>query len=746
MNHNGKMNKVDPSDPSIYYVGQWETEDKRHFSARAYNKCFFTFYGPEVKVYLITGSDKGICEIWLDGVFQAFIDCYDISKKEICVFHKTELEGTASHNLVLVIKREKSEKAEGNIIEIGGFEALAPINYAAELKRRCETEYAVIRNNLKTWKDSGEWRPVSYKAVIPEKGVVLLPGIVRHVYDLNIKNLKHCFSVPDYCEGPPPEWMEGEGRNHPGWSAWLPGANEGRMLGGAATALRWGEDPELRLIVDKVISDIKNRMRDDGYYNYYPENDSYELNFSIDEWTDRSHFPGYASIYSERKNYDRVFWTRGMIAAMQAGNPDAPILLRRMYDWFNSQTKYLVNILYGGNSTNGMPGGPLVCRSKIGKPDDMITNERYFDQDCWFKTLEEKQPMAFIAYPGERPHCYVLLSIETIADEYLITGNEKYLNALLGAWDIYSRYYCHFGGQTAICEIDGPYPPGSYFISTGHNGETCGHVFWGWINQRLMQLYPQEEKYIAQIEGLIYNTLLNGRTDEGHTRYHIRLHGKKDTAGNPGSCCQVSSTMAISSIPQYIYMTDKAGVFVNLFIPSRFDSPFGKITMKTNFPSSGKVELIVDPNHETNRFSVSIRVPVWALDEIPVFVNGNYAGTGKAGGRVTINRNWCNGDTISFDIPYGVQFYHYTGTDQSPDNRSRYTLLYGPILMALVAPECKGPELIPRIKMNVQDLKRILKRDDDNPLHLKIPNNPYYFVPYWDAGDEGFTCVPVIEE
>jgi hypothetical protein len=740
------LRRVSPIDSSIYYIGKWETDGKRRFSDVAYTKCYFTFHGPTINVYAISGPDKGICEILLDGEFQVKADCYGESEKEICIFQKTGLEGPGVHNLLMVTGREKNAKAAGNILEIGGFEAVTPIDYAAELKRQCNREYTVIQNNLKTWKESDKWEPVPYEAVIPERGVVLLPGVVRHIYDINIKNIKHCASLPDYCEGDPPNHMQGEDRKHAGWSRWLPGSNEGRMLGGAAISLRWEEDPELRKIVDKIIGDMKNRIRDDGYYNYYEEKDSYELNFSIDEWTDRSQFPGYASVFSERKNYDRVFWTRGMIAAMKAGNPDSPILLRRMYDWFNKQTKYLVNILYGGNSTNGMPGGPLVYRSEIGKPEDMITNERYFDQDCWFDTLANRQPMAFIAYPGERPHCYVLLSIETIADEYLITGDEKYLKALLGAWEVYNRYYRHIGGQTAICEIDGPYPPGSYFITTGHNGETCGHVFWGWINERLMQLYPHEEKYIAQIEGLIYNTLLNDRTEEGHTRYHIRLHGKKDTAGNPGSCCQVSSTMAIASIPQYIYLTNKDGVFVNLFIPSEFDSQFGKIAMKTDFPFSGKVDLTIGPVQNIGRFNISIRVPGWALSEVSFLINGSFAGEGKPGERIVLNREWRMGDCISFVIPYGPQLYLYTGTDQSPDNYSRYTMLYGPVLMALNAPECKGPDVIPRIRMKPESLLAALKPMADNPLHFPVPGSNYTFIPYWDADDEGFTCVPVIEE
>ncbi|MDR1025108.1 MAG: glycoside hydrolase family 127 protein, partial [Treponema sp.] len=340
--------------------------------------------------------------------------------------------------------------------------------------------------------------------------------------------------------------------------------------------------------------------------------------------------------------------------------------------------------------------------------------------------------------------CYALLPVEAIADEYRATGDGKYLNALLGAWDIYHDHYKHTGGPTAICEMHGPYPPGTRYITTGHNGETCGSVFWAWINQRLVQLYPREEKYIAQIEEVVYNTLCNCRDERGHTRYHIRLHGKKDGAGNVNSCCQVSSTMAISSIPQYIYLTNQDTVFVNLFIPSEFDSSFGKLTMETDFPVSGRVTVGVDPTAGEGRFTISVRAPCWINGPMAVSVNGTFAAGGTAGGRITINRLWKKGDTISFTIPYGFRPVHYTGTDQAEDNGSRYTMLYGPILMALDA-DCKDPQTIPRIKGSPADLIASLKPTPGSPLHFPVPGTAYTYMPYWDAKNEGFTCLPVIE-
>jgi hypothetical protein len=738
-----KLKKVSAGDSSIRYFGKWETDARGYSTQSAYSRCYFTFYGEEARVYALSGPGQGICDVWLDGEYQTGADCYAEQEGEFRLFEKSGIIGTAVHNLVVLAKRGKNDRSLGNKITLSGAAAVLPVDYPAELKKQMEAEYELIQTKQKLWKKPDEWKPVSYRANMPEHGVKLLPGIVRNTFDSNINNLKYCFTLPHYCEGENAPWLTLE-EMKAGWSGALPASNEGRMLGGAAGVLCWEENPDMRAIVEKVVADIKARTRADGYYNYYTE----ERSYATDHWMhpkDPSQEPNHDGQTSERKNYDRVFWTRGMLAAIQAGNPDAPVLLRRMYDWFNRQEQYLSHILVGGNATNGAPGGPLVYNSDIGKPDDIITSMRYFDQDFWFRSFAEAQPMAFSHYPGERPHCYDLLPVEAIADEYIATGDQKYLDALMGAWDIYNQYYKHTGGTSAICESGGPYPPGTYYVTTGHTGETCGSVFWGWINQRLMQIYPNEEKYIAQIEELIYNTLVNCRDEKGFTRYHIRLHGKKDGAVNENSCCQVSSTIAISSIPQYIYLTDIDGVFVNLFIPSVFDSDFGKLFMETDFPQSGKVSITVEPRQEGERFTISVRVPGWASGAVTALVNGKAAGSACSGERIVLNRAWKKGDVVSLVIPFGFSPVQYTGTDQAEGNLSRYTLLYGPILMALDGGGADDKN-IPRLKTTPEKLIASLKPVQGKALHFPVPGTDYTILPYWDARETGFTCVPIIEE
>jgi DUF1680 family protein len=263
-----------------------------------------------------------------------------------------------------------------------------------------------------------------------------------------------------------------------------------------------------------------------------------------------------------------------------------------------------------------------------------------------------------------------------------------------------------------------------------------------------MQLYPQEEKYSAQVEEVLYNTLIPGKAGDKEKKIgnvgYLSLQGKKGEPGNGNSCCQVSACIADSAIPQWIYMTGRTAVYVNLFAASIFDSPFGKIVMETDFPYSGKVDISVEPLPGAPRFELSIRSPHWALADVDVYLNGVFASSGRPGERITLNRQWQKGDRLSFTLPLGPRLIKYTGADQSPDGKSRYTMLYGPVLMASTDPLCTGGDYIPHIAMESEDLLKSLKAKPGKTLRLSIPGTDNAFVPYWEAPSEGFSCVPVI--
>lgn len=84
------------------------------------------------------------------------------------------------------------------------------------------------------------------------------------------------------------------------------------------------------------------------------------------------------------------------------------LCLRKFYDWFNN-CSYLNILLDGSNSTNGPPGGGLVYFSPIGKSEDLVVTERYFDQEYYINELKNENPLL-------RKSCLMRLSMSEYVD------------------------------------------------------------------------------------------------------------------------------------------------------------------------------------------------------------------------------------------------------------------------------------------------------------------------------------------
>ena len=232
---------------------------------------------------------------------------------------------------------------------------------------------------------------------------------------------------------------------------------------------------------------------------------------------------------------------------------------------------YLPDVLQGGNATNGLPGGPLVYHSPAGVDQPTWSRPwRYYDQDYWLRALTSREPLALSHYPGERPHCYALLGFEAFVDEYRATGDKKYLDAILGAWDIYTGSFKHVGGVTTICERADVYPPKSYILTTPTNGETCGSIFWIDINSKLLQLFPSEERFANEVEESLYNGVFAAQDDNGYIIYkYLKLEGEKLAGSCRNTCCEVSTAGLMGRLPEFIYSLADDGIYLNCSPPRR---------------------------------------------------------------------------------------------------------------------------------------------------------------------------------
>jgi uncharacterized protein len=585
----------------------------------------------------------------------------------------------------------------------------------------------VLMNNPGNVTPASTWKPPSHKARKPLGGVTLNSGLFQTAMENNIRYLLSSYTVDELLR----QFRQRAGiSNPPGlpkpktrfWEEDLAGSNAGRFLMGAGNTVRWIDHPELRRRLNAVVDGIAQCRERDGYIMAYPKDTIF---------------------FSERGAYTRAWLTHGLIEAGNAGNQKAFELLRGYYDWFN-QCSYLPHLMrFAVQGGQGMIANTRLYFTPVGKPADIQVIQRYFQENYWLDQLASRDDRAVWQYPYDRPHCYLLTNVLAYLDLYRATGDPRYINAVKGAWDLYHDKWENTGGTISIIEFV-VCPPKSYLLNAQLE-ELCGNSFWAFLNQRLHDLEPEEEKYVAEIEQSIYNAGLAALAGPQGFRYHQLLVHHKDRPTAINTCCEGQGTRLIGSLPEHIYSIAPDGIYVNLFEPSMIvwkqhgrDLSL-KMTTKFPFGPDVKLEFVAE---QSARARIRVRVPSWAASETAVQVNGRVAGKGRPGSYVTLDRTWSKGDTVSFKLPARLRVVRYTGFSQIPEH-DRFAILYGPILLAAVG--------APEVRLQAAEAKRpeslidLLRPIPDQPLHYTVQSNPgIEYMPYWQIDNQQFNCFPAI--
>jgi len=587
---------------------------------------------------------------------------------------------------------------------------------------RIETEY-IHRDRPDRVTDPATWKPVPYQAHAPVKGVTLEGGVFETTMRNNIVYLMESYTVDDLLL----QFRERAGKPIPPsnrkpdqfWETDLAGSNAGRFLMGAGNTLRWIDDPELRKRVDAVVAGIAE-CRD--------------ANGNVMAFNDDTIF------FSERGAYTRAWLTHGLIEAGYAGHPETFKMLRANYDRFN-QARFLPELMRAAvQGGQGMIANTRMYFTPEGKAADIQLIQRYYLEDKWLDALARYDKDQIWQYPYDRPHCYLLTNLEAYMDVYRATGDRRVHDGVKAGWEMYKEHWVQPGGSISIIEYNYD-PPDSQSLKQ-KLGEFCGSAFWVFLSQRFQLIHPEEERYAAEIESALYNVAMGNQQGTKGLRYHALLEGKKEEGTRGNTCCEGQGTRLIGTMPEHIYSVAGDGLYVNLFEPStiRFDHLSQPVTvrMETKFPYACEVKLTVSA---AKAMKLRVRVPRWATGAMSVAVNGQAAGTGKPGSYLTLDRDWAEGDAVSFTLPAGFAVVEYTGADQVVGHK-RYSVSWGPLLYAAVG----NASLALPAEAHAAELGSHLAAKAEAPLHFTVAGNPgVTLMPYWQVADEEFTCFPVID-
>ena len=595
---------------------------------------------------------------------------------------------------------------------------------------RPQGEY-VVTNNPGNVMPVETWKPVTYKAQTPMGGVQLGDGLFKTTMENNVSYLMNSFTFDQLVRnfrvkgGLPVEPLENRFKNM--WFQILPGSEAARFLTGAGNTLRWIENSDLRKRMDDIVDVIDQCKEFDGYLMAFPK---------------------HAMFDHENGAYTRSWVSQGLIEAGYAGNKKAFPLLRGFYDWFDN-CEYLPEMLRRvRQGTQGIIPITRTYFTPVGKPKDIQVVQQYFQENYWMEQMTNRDTKAIWLYPYDRPHNYLVTGIEPYLDLYRATGAVKYLDAALGAWDLYHDNWEHIGGSLAINEGTFLYEPKSYYLRH-ETGELCGNSFWIKLNQRFHLLYPTEEKYVSEIEKSIYNVAIANQYGPEGIRYFAKLIDRKYGDHSPNShhcmntCCEGQGTRVFGSLPEYIYSVAEDGIYIDLFSASEIkytvqNKPVS-LKMNTLFPYNSKVEIVVG-NEQPVQSKIRIRVPSWASQNMDIMVNGDKTDSGKPGAYIVIDRKWKNGDVISFTLPMDHKVTKYTGLEKGFEE-NHYAVEYGPILMAMVG--VKGKKFDIGVKASPENIKKLLKPVPGKPLHFSIDgNSEFEYWPYFEVQEEPFSCFP----
>lgn len=588
-----------------------------------------------------------------------------------------------------------------------------------------------VTNNPENIIPVKKWKPVPYKAETPQNGVTLGNGLFKTTMEQNINYLLNSFTFDQLVRnfkvkaGLPVKPFDNNLATF--WFRQLPGSEAGRFLMGAGNTLRWIENAALRKEMNDIIDVIDQCKEPDGYLMAYPKHCIFD---------------------GECGAYTRSWVTHGLIEAGLAGNKKAFPLLRGFYDWFDTCAFLPEMLRRPRQGTQGIIPLTRTYFTPVGKPKDIQVVQQYFQENYWMDELTNHNPKAIWQYPYDRPHNYLVTGIEPYLDLYRATGAKKYLDAVLGAWDLYHDNWEHIGGSLAINEGPFLYAPKSYYLSK-ETGELCGNAFWIKLNQRLHLLYPDKEKYVSEIEKSIYNVVIANQYGSEGIRYFAKLTDRKygphvpNTYHCMNTCCEGQGTRIYGSLPEYIYSVSNEGIYIDLFSASDISFTVNKhplkLEMRTSFPYSPDVQIAISAEQPVQS-KMYIRIPAWANGEMAITVNGTEIGKGKPGSYFLIDRKWNNNDHISFTLPMSFRLTKYTGMEKGFED-GHYAIEYGPILMAMVG--TKGKKADFGLNISPENIISMLKKVDGSPLHFSIEgNDEFEFWPYFEVQDQPFSCFP----
>jgi DUF1680 family protein len=257
-----------------------------------------------------------------------------------------------------------------------------------------------------------------------------------------------------------------------------------------------------------------------------------------------------------------------------------------------------------------------------------------------------------------------------------------YATAAERLWTNMTERKTHLTGGVGAFANDEKFGP-DYVLPNDAYLETCAAVGAGFFHWNMF-LLNKDGKYLDELERVLFNGVLSGISLKGDSYFYENPLASKNRNrwkwhGCP--CCPPMFLKIMAAMPGYAYATDESGLYVNLFVGSRFSHELNgrkvEIIQETKYPWDGKVALTINVDPSTE-FELRVRAPGWSSG-FPFEINGAKIPDAPVDhGFARIKKTWNKGDCVTFEIPLPVRLV--SANPKVEADLGRAAIMRGPIV------------------------------------------------------------------
>jgi DUF1680 family protein len=149
------------------------------------------------------------------------------------------------------------------------------------------------------------------------------------------------------------------------------------------------------------------------------------------------------------------------------------------------------------------------------------------------------------------------------------------------------------------------------------------------------------------------------------------------------ACCPPNVMRTLASLGHYFVTQDEGGLQVHQYAPMRVAGPSARLTVETDYPWNGDVQVSVDETR-TEPWEMALRIPAWSRSA-HLEVNGVPAEMDSSSGYARITRPWRAGDTIRLGLEMAPRTT--VASSQVDAARGCVAVERGPVVYCLEQPD-----------------------------------------------------------